>query len=59
VSGAPRNRPPLSPKQAWLRDGRQVLHCRPTLWDRWNQRLEITSGELLPNQPVPLLVKRH
>jgi hypothetical protein len=50
--------PPLSPKEAWLSDGRQVLHFRPTLWDRWSQRLEITSGELLPDQPVPLLKRR-
>ncbi len=35
-----------------------MLHFRPTLWDRWNQRLVITSGELLADQPVPLLKKR-
>jgi hypothetical protein len=58
VSGGSPTRPPLSPKEAWLSDGRQVLHCRPTLWDRWNQRLVITSGELLADQPVPLLKKR-
>ena len=58
MSGAHRNRPPLSPKEAWISDGRQVLHFRPTLWDRWNQQLEITSGELLPDQPVPLLKRR-
>ncbi len=56
-SGRP-TRPPLSPKEAWLSDGRQVLHFRPTIWDRWNQRLVITSGELLADQPVPLLKKR-
>ena len=39
-------------------DGRQVLHFRPTLWDRWSQRLEVTSGELLPDQSVPLLKRR-
>jgi hypothetical protein len=49
---------PLSPREAWISDGRQVLHFRPTVWDRWNQRLEITSGELLPDQPLPLLKKR-
>jgi len=58
VSGGRPTRPPLSPKEAWLSDGRQVLHFRPTLWDRWNQRLAITSGELLADQPVPLLKKR-
>jgi hypothetical protein len=56
-SGRP-TRPPLTPKEAWLSDGRQVLHFRPSLWDRWNQRLVITSGELLADQPVPLLKKR-
>jgi len=51
-------RPPLSPEEAWLSDGRQVLHFRPSRWNRWSQRLEITSGELLPDQPVPLLKRR-
>lgn len=51
-------RPPLSPREAWISDGRQVLHFRPNRWDRWSQRLEITSGELLPGQPVPLLKRR-
>ena len=55
MSGRARNRPPLSPKEAWLSDGRQVLHFRPSRWDRWSQQLEVTVGELLPNQPVPLL----
>ena len=58
VSGGTRNRPPLSPKEAWLSDGRQVLHFRPSCWDRWSQQLEVTVGELLPNQPVPLLKRR-
>jgi len=50
--------PPLSPKESWLSDGRRVLHFRPTHWDRWSQRLEVTSGELLPDQPAPLLKNR-
>jgi hypothetical protein len=58
VSKEARKRPPLSPQEAWISDGRQVLHFLPTLWDRWSQRLEITSGELLPDQPVPLLKRR-
>ena len=49
-------RPPLSPKEGWLSDGRHVLHFRPTHWDRWSQRLELITGELLPGQPVPLLL---
>ncbi|MCX5958028.1 MAG: DUF1651 domain-containing protein [Cyanobacteria bacterium] len=51
-------RPPLSPQEGWISDGRQVLHFRPSRWDRWSQRLEVTVGELLPDQPVPLLKKR-
>ena len=35
-----------------------MLHFRPTRWDRWCQQLEATVGELLPDQPVPLLKKR-
>jgi len=58
LSGGTRNRPPLSPKEAWLSNGRQVLHFRPSRWDRWSQQLEVTVGELLPDQPVPLLKKR-
>ena len=56
--GGHTSRVPLSPKEAWISDGRQVLHFRPTVWDRISQRLEITSGELLPDQPVPLLKRR-
>ena len=58
MSGRASNRPPLSPKEAWLSDGRQVLHFRPSRWDRWSQQLEVTVGELLPDQPVPLLKRR-
>ena len=58
MSTGTRKRPPLSPREVWISDGRQVLHVRPTLWDRWSQRLEITSGELLPDQPMTLLKRR-
>jgi len=58
LSGWTRNRPPLSPQEAWLSDGHQVLHFRPSRWDRWSQQLEVTVGELLPDQPVPLLKRR-
>ncbi len=53
VSRGPGHRPPLSPKEAWLSDGRQVLHFRPSRWDRWSQQLEVTVEELQPGQPVP------
>ena len=58
MGGGVSNRTPLSPKEAWLSDGRQVLHFRLGRWDRWNQQLEVSVGELLPNQPVPLLKSR-
>ena len=58
MSGGPRKRPPLSPKEAWISDGRQMMRFRPILWDRRSQRLEITSDELLQNQPVSLLMPR-
>jgi len=51
-------RPPLSPKEGWISDGQQVLHFRPARWDKWRQTLEVTSGEHLPQQPVPLLKHR-
>lgn len=50
--------PPLSPKEGWLSDGRQVLHFRPTRWSRHNPVLEVTSGELIPGQ-APLLQRRR
>ena len=53
------NRPPLSPQEGWLSDGRQVLHLRPTRWTLHNQVLEVTSGELLAGQPMPQLKWRR
>lgn len=32
-----------------------VMPFRPMLWNRWSRPLETSSGELLPDQPVPLL----
>ena len=58
MSGGRPSQPPLSPKEAWLSDGRQVLHFQPVRWDRWNQPVEVTVGELLPDQSVPLLKRR-
>jgi hypothetical protein len=55
----PAQRVPLSPQEGWLSDGRQVLHFRPTRWERLVQLLEITSGELLPDQKIPLLKSRR
>lgn len=53
------HRVPLTPKEGWLSDGRQVLRFRPTRWERQVQRLEITTGELLPDQEIPLLKSRR
>jgi hypothetical protein len=39
-------RPPFSPREGWISDGRQVLHFRPVRYDRWSQALEVTCGEL-------------
>jgi len=47
-------RPPLSPQDGWLSNGRQVLHFRPVHYSRFSQALELTSGELIPGEP-PLL----
>jgi hypothetical protein len=52
-------RPPLSPREGWLSNGRQVLHFRPTRWESRVQRLEITTGELLLDQEIPLLKSRR
>ena len=49
----------MSPQESWLSDGRQVLRFRPTRLERVVQLLEITSGELLPDQEIPLLKSRR
>jgi hypothetical protein len=36
-----------------------VLRFRPTRWERDYHLLEITAGELLPDQEVPLLKSRR
>ncbi len=59
MTAAASRRPALSPKEGWLIHGRQVLRFRPTRWERTYQRLEITSGELLPDQEIPLLKSRR
>ena len=51
-------RPPLSPQEGWLSDGRQVLHFRPVRYSRFSQALELTTGELIPGQ-APLLKCRR
>jgi hypothetical protein len=56
VTDRPR-RPPLSPKEGWISDGRQVLHFRPPRYDRWSQSLEVTFGDVRPGGEPPLLKK--
>lgn len=51
-------RPPLSPQDGWLWNGRQVMHFRPVRYSRFSQALELTNGELIPGQ-VPLLKCRR
>jgi hypothetical protein len=53
-----RKRPPLSPQEGWLSDGRQVLHFGPRLYVRWSQVLDVTLGEVLPSGEPPLLKRR-
>jgi hypothetical protein len=36
-----------------------VLRFRPICWEHDVQRLEITAGELLPDQEIPLLKSRR
>ena len=49
----------MAPKEGWISDGRNVLHFKPARWDRWAEELEITVGERIPGQPVPLLKRRE
>ncbi len=48
----PSPRVPLTPKEGWLSDGRQVLPFLPTHREHTYQRLEINSGERLPGEQV-------
>ena len=52
-------RPPLSPQEGWISDGRQVLHFQPCRYDRWSQSLEVTFGEVMPSGEPPLLKHRR
>ncbi len=51
-------RPPLTPKEGWLSDGRLVLNFRPLHYSRSSQSLEVTLGELMPAGEQPLLKRR-
>jgi hypothetical protein len=59
MSSKPNQRVPLTPREGWLSNGRQVLRFRPTRWERDYHRLEITAGELLPDHEDPLLKSRR
>ena len=52
-------RPPLSPREGWISDGRLVLHFKPLRYARWAQALEVTLGELMAGGEPPLLKKRR
>ena len=58
VTNSP-GRPPLSPQEGWISDGRQVLHFQPCRYDRWSQKLEVTFGEVMPSGEPPLLKHRR
>ncbi len=59
MSTGARKRPPLSPREAWISDGRQVLHLKPLRYDRWSQSLAVTFGEVMPGGEPPLPKKRQ
>jgi len=50
---------PACPAEGWLSDGRRMLQFKPVVWDRWQQELEVTSGEWLADQEAPLLKRRQ
>jgi hypothetical protein len=52
-------RAPLTAREDWFSDGRQALRFRPNHWKRDYHRLEITAGEVLPDQEIPLLKSRR
>ena len=59
MSAGARNRPPLFPCEAWISEGRQVLHVRARRHNRWSQNLGVTFGDVVPGDEPPLLRKRR
>lgn len=59
ILSQPSPRVPVTPKEGWLIHDSQVLRFRPTRWERLVQLLEITTGELIPGQEIPLLKSRR
>ena len=49
---------PACPSEGWLSDGQRVLHFQPVVWDRWQQSLEVTSGQVFPDGAPPLPQRR-
>lgn len=47
-----RSGPPLSPREGWIGDGRQVLHFRPLRHGRWSQALEPEAPGRLDGLPA-------
>jgi hypothetical protein len=47
------NRPPHSPQEGWISDGRQVRHGKPFRYDRWSQSLEVTVWARWPTTSRP------
>jgi hypothetical protein len=48
-----------NPAEAWLSDGRQMLHFKPVILRRSQQELEVASGEWLSDQTAAPLLKRR
>lgn len=59
MTAAAVSRAPLTLKEGWLIHGRQVLRFRPIRGVSQLQWVEITIGELLPDQEIPLLKRRQ
>jgi hypothetical protein len=51
VTNSP-GRPPLSPQEGWISDGRQVLHCQPRGYRPLEPEPELMLEELIPREPA-------
>ena len=45
--------------EGWISDGRRVLHFRSLRYDCWRQAMEVTMGELISGEAIPLLKRRN
>jgi hypothetical protein len=46
--------PPISPREFWISNGRQLLHVKPLRCDRWSEALEVNLGQVMYAPPAEI-----